>query len=43
VLNKAFDKTHQHIGFGPFPYVPGVMQAPYYYFIGKKNSSECPI
>lgn len=43
VLSEAFEKTDLHIGFGDFPYMPPCAQCPFYYFIGKKATSTCPI
>ncbi len=42
-LSTAFEKVECEVGFGDFPYVPSCAVCPYYYFIGKKNSKECPI
>jgi hypothetical protein len=35
-LQKAFRTVELKRGFGTFPYVPPLLQAPWYYFIGCK-------
>ena len=42
-LQVAFETVVCDTGFGTFPYVPPVMQCPYYYYVGKKVAKECPI
>ena len=42
-LQVAFETVVCKTGFGTFPYVPPLLQCPYYYFVGKKTAKECPI
>ena len=42
-LQVAFETVVCNTGFGTFPYVPPLLQCPYYYFVGKKIAKECPI
>lgn len=36
-LREEFVSVHEELGFGTFPYVPPVLQAPWYVFIGRKE------
>jgi len=36
-LREQFKSVHEELGFGTFPYVPAVMKAPWYVFVGRKE------
>ena len=36
-LREQFKTIHDELGFGAFPYVPPVMRAPWYVFVGQKE------
>lgn len=42
-LKMAFETVTCKTGFGTFPYVPSLLQCPYYYYVGKKVDKECKI
>ncbi len=42
-LSKAFDQCYLEVGAGTFPYIPRILQCPYYAFVGKKTSETCPV
>jgi S-adenosylmethionine-diacylgycerolhomoserine-N-methlytransferase len=42
-LQKCFLTVEVGGGYGTFPYVPGVMQCPYYFFVGTKVTREFPL
>ena len=42
-LQYAFETVVCETGFGSFPYVPPLLQCPYYYYVGKKVAKDCPI
>jgi len=42
-LGTAFEQVFLEVGYGEFPYVPSCLKCPYYAFVGKKTSANCPI
>lgn len=41
-LNKVFTEVKLEQGFGEFPYVPGMLQCPWYAYVGQKTAKTCP-
>jgi len=35
-LRSQFEPVYEEVGFGDFPYVPGLLKCPYYVFVGKR-------
>ena len=35
-LRSQFEAVHEEMGYGDFPYVPGLLKCPWYAFVGKK-------
>jgi len=41
-LESVFDTTHKEVGYGGFPFVPPLLKACYYEYVGVKRSEEWP-
>lgn len=37
-LRSQFETAHEDLGYGTFPYVPGLLQCPWYVFVGRKKA-----